>query len=402
MNLEKYDEFTSWIKGKSDETKRKYRSILRDYCEFTGMNPEELIDEAEEDWNSSRRSRGKVKDRIKSFQEHLEEQYSMVTVRNKLFWLKSFYSDNNFPQDDVSIPRASPTNRAMKIRSDEIRKLVDHAPSLRDKTIILMMFQSGMDVSTICSLNYGHVARGLKNDEYPLPIRVKRPKERVNYVTFIAEDGIEALKAYFDHRKNRPVEWDEKNMPVEREGEPNWDDPLFTKEKKGKGRIRPTLIQKMMRKLAVESGLVSREEMENSKMNPCRPHALRKAFSSILEINGINSNIIDGFLGHSVDYDSAYSQQTEEELAKAYLEAEEDLRISEKKGIEEYDEKLDAFGKTIEELVQEKKRLEEEITELKEKYERIEERREESDEIMNRLFQDEEFREFVKEKLKEL
>ncbi|KXA95206.1 hypothetical protein AKJ65_02300 [candidate division MSBL1 archaeon SCGC-AAA259E19] len=121
-----------------------------------------------------------------------------------------------------------------------------------------------------------------------------------------------------------------------------------------------------------------------------------------MEINGINSNIIDGFLGHSVDYDSAYSQQTEEELAKAYLEAEEDLRISEKKGIEEYDEKLDAFGKTIEELVQEKKRLEEEIAELKEKYERIEERREESDEIMNRLFQDEEFREFVKEKLKEL
>lgn len=168
------------------------------------MNPEELIDEAKEDWNSSRRSRGKVKDRIKSFQEHLEEKYSMVTVRNKLFWLKSLYSGNNFPQDDVSMPRASPTSRAMKIRSDEIRKLVDHAPSLRDKAIILMMFQSGMDVSTICSLNYGHVARGLKNDEYPLPIRVKRPKERVNYITFIAEDGIEALKAYLNHRKNSP------------------------------------------------------------------------------------------------------------------------------------------------------------------------------------------------------
>lgn len=386
-DLEEYPEFEKMVTGKSEATKRKYKTVLEQYCEFTGMDPEELIDEAEEDWNSSRREQGEVELKIKQFQEHLEEKYSGKTVRNKIFCIKSFYSANNYPQD-VKAPKASPTNKSLKIRSEDVKKLVDAAPTLRDRAIVLMMFQSGMDVSTVCSLDYRHVKRGLERDEEPMPIEVQRPKEKVNYTTFVLRDTMDALKAYLNHRKQKPVERNEKNVATERAGEPSLDDPLFVKERsRGNGkRLRPPLIQKMMRKTAVESGLVSREEMESSKMNPCRPHALRKGFSSILELNGINSNIVDGFLGHSIDYDSAYSQQTEEELAEQYMEASEDLRITgsqeiTEKRVENLHTKLGERGEQIDNLEKKVEELEKELKRQRELMELFSELLEEKPEL---------------------
>ncbi|KXA94004.1 hypothetical protein AKJ66_00115 [candidate division MSBL1 archaeon SCGC-AAA259E22] len=373
VDVENYSEFSRWVKGKSDETERKYERVLRKYCEFRGMDPEELIDEAEDDWNSSRREKGEVESRIKDFQEHMEEGgYSGVSVKNNILCLKSFYSANNFPQN-VSAPRASPTSKALKIRSDDVRKLVSVA-SVRDKAITLMMFQSGIDVSTICSLDYSHVKKGLEADEEPMPIEVQRPKEKVNYTTFVLQDTMEALRDYLRHREEKPTEWDGSNVPIERAGEPDLGDPLFVKERSrgDSDRLSPAVIQKMMRKVAIESGLVSREEMENSKMNPCRPHALRKGFSSVLELNGINSNIVNGFLGHSVDYDSAYSQQAEEELADQYMEAEGDLRITGSRG--ETEERIDDLHAKLGERDERMDGLEEELESWKDRW--TDERRE--------------------------
>lgn len=65
-----------------------------------------------------------------------------------------------------------------------MKKLVDHVPTLRDGAIILFMFQGGFDVSTVCSLNYGDVARELEAEKVPMMIHVVR-EEEIEYFTFV-------------------------------------------------------------------------------------------------------------------------------------------------------------------------------------------------------------------------
>lgn len=204
--------------------------------------------------------------------------------------VRSFYKANGFPILNLKLPKPHTLkrNHKLQLRAEHVRKLVEHAPTLRDKAIILMLFQSGMDISTLISLNYGDVARGLENNEEPLAIHVVRKKAGTEYVTFIGRDAINALKAYLNKRRQR-------------QGEIGWDEPLFVKEKKkGKGvRLNRVLIEKMMKETAILSGLVSKEEMESADMNPCRPHALRTAFATIMKLQGVNNEIVEYWMGSS-------------------------------------------------------------------------------------------------------
>lgn len=369
LNLEKYPEYENWILGVADSTAKHYKSALREYCNFTGMNPRELIDQAEEDRNKPRRERSETERMLREFKRYLKERKgSPTTVKHKFAIVKSFYSDNNFPQKE-KIPKANPQNKEIKLRKRHVRKLVNHAPTLRDKAIILMGFQAGMDVSTVCSLNYGDVAEGLERDEKPLLIETERPKKKVQYRTFIASDGIEALKAYLRHREKKF-------------GKPKWDDPLFVKEERKvkkrneegepieyyePERIETDNIHKMMREIAVESGLVSEDRMEKAPMNPARFHGLRKGFSTILENEGVNQNVIEGMMGHEVPYNGAYSQHTDEELRAIYRRASSELSISE---IPEYakdqEERIKYNEEMIKALLHDKRELEEKIGILKE------------------------------------
>jgi len=136
------------------------------------------------------------------------------------------------------------------------------------------MFQDGFDVSTICSLNYRDVKRGLDNNETPLLIEVVRKKDDVEYFTFVGHNSIEALKAYLNDR-------------VAKGEKLKLDSPLFAKErakKKKAERITTNLIQNMLRETALKAGLVTEEDLENADLNPC-PHALRSAFSTVLRLN---------------------------------------------------------------------------------------------------------------------
>lgn len=89
----------------------------------------------------------------------------------------------------------------MKVGAEQVKALVDHARTPRDRAIILTLFQSGMDVSTLCSLKYGDVAEGLSKEEHPLKLKPHRPKTGVEYYTFLGKDAVAALKAYISDMK---------------------------------------------------------------------------------------------------------------------------------------------------------------------------------------------------------
>ena len=131
------------------------------------------------------------------------------TVSQMTALLRKFlkYYNANFPGKSVmpkfiSEATERPANRKFEYRPRNIRKLVDVAKSTRDRAVILCMFQSGMDMTTLCSLNYGDMKDELEAGKIPLLFHAQRKKTHTNYRTLIGKDAIEALKIYLDERRS--------------------------------------------------------------------------------------------------------------------------------------------------------------------------------------------------------
>lgn len=369
--LQKFREVKKCLAGKAERTKNVYLGALRIYTNYRDMNPEELIDEIEADRQKTRRERGEIEYIIKTFHEWLlnekpklskgkkptgEKGVSTNRANSILCGVRSFYKANGFPLN-VKTPKSYtlPENEKLKVRADTVKKLVNHAPTLRDRAIILAIFQSGMDASTLCSLKYGDVAKGLEayknNGEQPMLIKVVRKKAHVNFNTFLAKDAIEALLAYLNKRQ-------------EKEGKIGLSEPLFVKErvKNDVKSLNTKLIDKMMRKVALRSGVVSQEEMERADMNPCRPHALRAAFKTVLMLQGVPKELTEYWMGHTPDYGGAYHLPSDEEQLEIYADNCEPLSIN--RATEQVKELSKEMREEIGELQMENRRLRKKLADM--------------------------------------
>lgn len=364
MNVKNFKEFKEWTRGKSDSTTYGYKNTLKQYCEFRGMNPEELIDEYLEDrQHEDPREYGKPERELRKYKEKLDkkvenEEMSPATRQQLFSRIKSFYSfwDCDI---DFQIPKGEPVNQKKKLRKKEIRKLVDHSRTPRDKAIIMMGFQTGMGVQEICNLNYGPISESIENEEPPIRIRTKRHKTESNFETYLGENGLYYLKEYLNER-------------ISKHGEPDYNDPLFVKS--GKKRITPRVIQKNLKRIALRSGVVSKEKMENTKQNPARFHAIRTAFSSLCKLKGIAKEIRETWMGHSRPYKGAYDKYTVEELKAKYRKVEPELTIREtEEAVVDIKEEVDEFKANLGEEAKERRELENEIEDQREKTEELEE-----------------------------
>ena len=332
-HLEKYAEVEKWLTGKSTGTKTNYLSALKAFIEYTKQNPTELIDLVEADRKKPVRQQGEVEVKLKGFFEWLTTEYiqksrGVVRKRKKIekvgisrslavaysYGIKSFFVSNGFPLN-IKLPKATSKKENFKLalRPPEIKKLIDVAGNIRDRAVILCLFQSGMSISDLCNLDYGDVEKELNGNKIPLHLHLIRKKELVEYDTFFGQEAVETLKLYLGERRHK--------------GEKiGYNTPLFTKryiKRNSKSskiyRINSGLIETTMKTLALKSGLVSEEQMENADLNPCRPHALRSSFISILKTNGMNNMAVEYLAGHSLSStEGAYWQVRTEELRKLY------------------------------------------------------------------------------------
>ncbi|MFH0897352.1 MAG: tyrosine-type recombinase/integrase, partial [Candidatus Bathyarchaeota archaeon] len=161
-------------------------------------------------------------------------------------------------------------------------------------------------------------------------MEVQRPKTGVEFYTFIAQDGITALKAYLNDARDRGVKF-------------SYSSPLFVTEK-GKEPIEPQNLETMVKEVAIKSGLMD-YNMNGRSFNPLGIHALRESFGSIMintgvpdtivdfwfnrecaEVgaeSGVPDTIVDFWLGHSIgEMVKAYKSTQFESLKKMYLKRE--------------------------------------------------------------------------------
>jgi len=264
-------------------TKKNYRTAFRSYIQFTGMTASALVDEALED--SKRDPREKldiVLKRLIEFYRWLKTEYprksrgkgpheivgkgvSDKAAHMRVSAIRSFYATFGVTvrmKGRHALPRPRVKNKRMRVGAEQVKALIDHARTPRDRAIILTLFHTGMDVSTLCSLKYGDIAEGLKKNEQPLKLELYRPKTGVEYYTFLGRDAVQALRAYLSDMQSRGVEF-------------RYETSLFLKER-GKEVMTTNLVQNMMRDVALRSGFIDAEN--NGKyFNPLGPHALRES-----------------------------------------------------------------------------------------------------------------------------
>lgn len=212
------------------------------------------------------------------------------------------------------MPKPRIKNKRMIVASEQVKALFDHARTPRDRAIILVNFQAGLDASTLCSIKYEDVADGLARNEHPLKLELQRPKTGTDFYTFLGHDAVEAVKAYIRDMKARNVEF-------------NHDTPLFLQEK-SKNPLNTQNIQDMYREVAFRAGFVDRKNNGHDQ-NPLGPHALRESFGSIMTNSGVPDTIVDFWLGHEIgEMSEAYKSVQFDNLKQMYLTREKLLSIT--------------------------------------------------------------------------
>ena len=173
--------WTGTISKKS--TRSSYKTAFRAYIKYAKKTPSVLIDEAIEDsMKDAREKRDVVKVSLLGFYQYLVNEHPVKSrgkgepkiirngVRSKTAhaWVnavRSFYGTFDIfvkLKGRSRLPPARVANKRLNFTTMDVKALVDHARNPRDRAIILTLFQSGMDVSTLCSLKMKDIAEGLK------------------------------------------------------------------------------------------------------------------------------------------------------------------------------------------------------------------------------------------------
>ena len=237
-----------------------------------------------------------------------ESGLSRRSIARKISCFRSFYSYlikkkivRNNPWTAVSLPKLVkklpsflyPEEIALLLESPDTRS----PAGLRDKTILEMLYASGMRVSELVKLNLSDVDK----DDGEILVSGKGSKERI---VLIGSMAIAALKDYIRYGRNRLVTRRPSGTakPVGRS--------LFIS--RSGGRLTSRSIERMIQKYIKRSGI-------NKKVTP---HSLRHSFATHMLERGADLRTVQELLGHaSLSTTQIYTHITKDRLKTVYEKA---------------------------------------------------------------------------------
>ncbi len=390
----RYDEtFAEFLdaRGITESTKRGHTTAMKIYCNYNGITPTELIEEAEKDQDVGiKRKKRKIRRRIITFVNYLRDNgKAKGTIDTYLTTIKAFYDDN-----DIDIPKL-PKNLTRN-KEEALNKAFDGKPTIehvkiacnnsdiRLKAIILLQFSSGMGASEVRNVTYQNFIDSIieyvdidESDKLNVPKiveQIKKVKDCIGtwkitrykmtkpYVTFNTPESAHAIADYLLWRLKN-------NKPVK-----SLDDHLFVDNYNKQ--LSDDALRKLYARLNDRCGFGRR----NNKFHFLTSHRLRVAFTTILYEAGIDKLTIDRLLGHRVGHiDDAYFKTTIERLKREYVTGIEQLS-TEKVNLIRYDDgevrkliqKLDVTKSSVNVLEEKLKEKENEMTAMQEKVDKLE------------------------------
>jgi integrase len=360
--LKKYKEIQTWLRTVSESSRIQYLHALRNFCEFCGKNPKELILMRDKEIrNPDPNTRTGVRDLVLDFRVYLEKEgYAPKTINAWDGAVRSFFSSILGKAGMINVKNYR--NACITKKKDfvptleELKKMIEVC-NLEEKFRIIFLAQTGMRISDALDLKVSDVLRELELNRIPLAITYVPKKDRDaigERITFLATDGVEILKQYLEWRKKNG----EKITPKS---------PLFVGRSRKYNGIKITKLTRQMVNLTLKEAIKKAGLGNgNGKYGRIRVHCLRKFFVTQLTNHGVEDKIVNFFIGHKIpEVDRVYWFRRVEQLREIYRQRKkflnpisgtqhEDLRKIEDliKKVKELDEKLKSLNETrIKEIV---------------------------------------------------
>lgn len=309
-----------WLQNRPKNSQRVYGLALNRFCQFSHVTPEQF----------QKLDRKQARDLAWKYIKTLLKKPSVAHIA--MAALKSFYRNydgETLPFDSHRGGKHYFNNLRRKKTSyehiptkKEVYEIADMATNLRDRAIILVLFQSGIRVNALCSLNYGMVREQLQRGKIPLRLRITdqidtklRGYTIGFYDTFINKEAVEALKKYCELKHRNSAD----------------DTPLFLSRQDK--RLLPQNIWANFKKCIRRAGFDKRTIWV---------HSLRKSFKRQVRKSDINQDFAEAIMGHVLagSQENYFSRNDVEEIEQAYLQI-DFSREGKSSGVESLQKKLE-------------------------------------------------------------
>jgi integrase len=274
--IEAHPEVEAWLKNRPQSTRKVFAARLEEFCNDMNISPEE--------WRAL--DKFEARDLAWKYIEPKIKEHPTV-AQAYLTTLKSWYRNLNGERLPLDSGRGGKHYLHLAYKrhatehipnKPELYQIVDMVSSLRDKALLLFLFQSGVRVNVLQHLTLGDVFDQLDEDIITLKITADldyklRGRDIPFYYTFLNGEGAEALRRYckLHHKDSTP------------------DTPLFYT--KGKKPISQAWVWRIV-KMCVERAGFDPKTIST--------HTIRKAFRKIVRQTSIDDDDKEQVMGHVI------------------------------------------------------------------------------------------------------
>jgi site-specific recombinase XerD len=225
----------------------------------------------------------------------ITQNYHLLALRAFLRYL-AWRGIHSLSPEKVSVAKIGDREISF-LQSNEVKEILtspdtSEVAGLRDRTIMEMLFSTGLRVSELHSLD----AEDINFERGEISVLGKGKKLRV---VFLSEESLYWLDQYL---KNRGF-----SASTELKNAKKVDDPLF--RNKNGGRLTVRSIERIVKKYASQAGITKHVS----------PHTLRHSFATDLLMAGADIRSVQSMLGHSsITTTQIYTHVTDQHLKEVH------------------------------------------------------------------------------------
>jgi len=207
---------------------------------------------------------------VRQYQVHrLEQKIMPHSIAIEISALRFLYNKvlrRRYSREDLPLPRIHKYEIPVILSAKEIARLIDAAPNLRYRTILMTLYSTGMRRAELCQMRPEDI------DKERMMVRIPHGKGNKPREVPLSQKLLEQLRTYYRSVKHRNG-WMFPSRQVKRPNEPITDKTVW------------------------HACHVSARRAGISK--PIHPHTLRHSFATHLFDNGADLPVVQTLLGHT-------------------------------------------------------------------------------------------------------
>ncbi len=324
-DINRYPTVQSWLRNVTGTSAKVYVRYFREFCEFSKLSPDDIVTIAKTDQR-------RIHDLAQQFFEHLARQnLSSWTCTVAYSAVRSFCKWNDVKLGAMPKKFAGHVQYESDriLRPQEVAKMIDMAPSVRNKAVVSFLHQSAQRAGVLTALRYGDVREQLERGISPIVIDIKGillnskganvNKKRIRYKCAVGKETADYLKRMIEERRKH-------SEPI---NDNSW---LFVSRSGAPMAVEDIMV--IVKHAAEKAGIQSVRELGKDRAGrPKRKyevhsHVFRRTWKHAMRQAGVyDADLLNFMIGHGLPYESAYDKFDVEYIRKEYAKAEPQLTV---------------------------------------------------------------------------